>query len=53
MLLVLLLSPILLFPQKMSKEAQDYKDLVMEYANNYLTPIQKEILYTLMILLMH
>ena len=44
MLLVLLLSPILLFPQKMSKEAQDYKDLVMEYANNYLTPIQKDIL---------
>jgi len=44
MLLVLLLSPILLFPQKMSKEAQDYKDLVMEYAINYLTPIQKDIL---------
>ena len=43
-LLVLLLSPILLFPQKMSKEAQDYKDLVMKYAYNYLTPIQKEIL---------
>ena len=44
-LLVLLLSPILLFPQKMSKEAQDYKYLVMEYANNYLTPIQKDILH--------
>ena len=44
MLLVLLLSPILLFPQKMSKESQDYKDLVMEYAINYLTPIQKDIL---------
>ena len=43
-LLVLLLFPILLFPQKMSKEAQDYKYLVMEYANNYLTPIQKDIL---------
>ena len=44
MLLVLLLSPILLFPQKMSKEAQDYKDIVMKYAYNYLTPIQKDIL---------
>ena len=43
-LLVLLLSPILLFPQNMSKEAQDYKDIVMKYACNYLTPIQKEIL---------
>jgi hypothetical protein len=28
MLLVLLLSPILLFPQKMSKEAQEFKDTV-------------------------
>ena len=44
MLLVLLLSSILLFPQKMSEEAQDYKALLMQYANNYLTPIQKEIL---------
>ena len=44
MLLVLLLSPILLFPQNMSKEAQDYKDIVMKYAYNYLTPIQKDIL---------
>jgi hypothetical protein len=52
MLLILLLSPILLFPQDWNfqkknysnKVVQDYKDLVMEYANNYLTPIQKEIL---------
>jgi hypothetical protein len=44
MLLVLLLFPILLFPQNMSKEAQDYKDIVMKYAYNYLTPIQKDIL---------
>ena len=44
MLLVLLLSPILLFPQNMSKEAQEYKDIVMKYAHNYLTPIQKEVL---------
>ena len=44
MLLVLLIFPILLFPQKMSKEGQDFKDLVLEYAKIYLTPIQKDIL---------
>jgi len=44
MLLVLLLSPILLFPQKMSQEAQDYKDIVMKYADDYLTPLQIDIL---------
>ena len=44
MLLVLLLSPILFFPQKMSKEAQDYKDIVMKYADDYLTPLQIDIL---------
>jgi len=44
MLLVLLLSPILLFPQKISKEAQEYKGIVMNYANDYLTPLQIDIL---------
>ena len=44
MLLVLLLSPILLFPQKMSQEVQDYKDIVMKYADDYLTPLQIDIL---------
>ena len=44
MLLVFLLFPILLLPQNMSKEARDYKDIVMKYAYNYLTPIQKDIL---------
>tara|TARA_B100000073_G_C23669363_1_gene547934 strand:- start:25 stop:978 length:954 start_codon:yes stop_codon:yes gene_type:complete len=39
-----LLSSILLQSQKLSKEAQDYKDLVMKYANYYLTSIQKDVL---------
>ena len=39
-----LLSSILLQSQNLSKEAQDYKDLVMEYANDYLTSIQIDVL---------
>jgi len=44
MLLVLLLSPILLFPQKMSKENQDFKDIVMKYAYQYLSPMHIKVL---------
>ena len=44
MLLVLLLSPILLFPQKMSKENQEFKDIVMKYAYQYLTPMHIKVL---------
>ena len=44
MLLVLLLSPILLFPQKMSTEAQEFKDIVMKYAYQYLSPMQIKVL---------
>ena len=44
MLLVLLLSPILLFPQNMRKENQDFKDIVMKYAYQYLSPMHIKVL---------
>ena len=44
MLLVLLLSPILLFPQEMSKENQEFKDIVMKYAYQYLSPMHVKVL---------
>ena len=43
-LCVLFFFPFILHSQKLSKEAQDYKDLVMKYANDYLTPLQIDIL---------
>jgi len=43
-LLILLLSPILLFPQEMSKEAQEFKTIVMKYAYQYLAPMHIKVL---------
>ena len=43
-LLFLLLSPMLLFPQEMSKENQEFKDIVMKYAYQYLSPMHIKVL---------
>ena len=44
MLLVLLLSPSFLFSQTLANKAQAYKDVVMKYAYNHLTPMQIKVL---------